>query len=102
MNSQDNIGRLKRLQAEVDCIRGKLGISAPNTVLHLSSLDDCGDDLVVVEADGFGGATTRIVEGNYPIDYLSRHAKKFASEKAACDAAAEIVEKHVEPEVAFA
>ena len=97
MNSQDNIGRLKRLQAEVDCIRGKLGISAPNTVLHLSSLDDCGADLVVVEADGFGGATTRNVEGNYPIDYLSRHAKKFDSEKAACDAAAEIVERKRQP-----
>jgi len=102
MRTQDSLARLKRLQAEVNFIRRKLRISAPNAVLHLSSLDICGDDLVVVEADGFGGATTSIVEGNYPIDYLSRHAKKFDSEKAACDAAAEIVEQHVEPEVALA
>lgn len=83
MKTGGSVARLKELQAEIDCIRGRLGINAPHTVLYLASLDPCGEEFVVVEADGFGGATTSIVEGNYPIDYLSRHAKKFDSEQAA-------------------
>jgi hypothetical protein len=91
------IARLKRLQTEADAIRRKLRISAPNAVLYLESLDPCGDRQVVVEADGFGGATTSTVEGNCPLDYLTHHAKEFRSEEAAIHAAAEIVEQQVEP-----
>jgi hypothetical protein len=91
------IAKLKRLQTEADAIRGKLGINAPNTVLYFASLDACSDEQVVVEADGFGGATTSTVEGNYPLDYLTHHAKEFRSEEAAIRAAAEIVEQQVEP-----
>jgi hypothetical protein len=50
------------------------------------------DQELVVEADGKGGATLMIVEGNYPIDYLIRQQQSFASEDAAYDAADEMIE----------
>jgi hypothetical protein len=45
------------------------------------------DEDVVVEADGLGGATLVIVEGNYPIDYLLKLQRGFDSEEEACEAA---------------
>ena len=58
MSRNDSIAKLKRLQAETDRIRNKLGIGAPNEVLYLASLDWCSDAEVVVEADGFGGGAS--------------------------------------------
>jgi hypothetical protein len=45
------------------------------------------DEQLVVEADGNGGATLMILEGNYPLDYFIKRQQRFASEDAACDAA---------------
>lgn len=42
---------------------------------------------LVVEADGDGGATLIVVEGNFPIDYLIKFRQRFDSEDGACDAA---------------
>jgi hypothetical protein len=50
------------------------------------------DEELVVEADGKGGATLMIVEGNYPIDYLIKRHRPFLSEDAACEAADEMIE----------
>ncbi len=47
--------------------------------------------MVIVEADGFGHATMRVVEGNYPLDYLAISEKMFQSEQDAQDAADAIV-----------
>ena len=55
------------------------------TPLSLSS-----DGMVIVEADGFGGATISVVEGNYPIDYITKVEKFFPSQKDA-EAAAEAI-----------
>ena len=98
MRTKDRLARLKQLQAEVNRIRRKLRISAPKEVLYFASLDEWGDREVVVEADGFGGAMTSIIKGNYPMEYDIRRAKKFSTEKAACDAAAELAEGDAEPE----
>jgi hypothetical protein len=97
----DNI-RLRRLQAEIDRIRARLGISAPGELLYSASLDVCGDDEIVVEADGFGGATTSIVEGNFPMDYRTHYAKKFDTEQAAILAAEAIEEERAGPETILA
>jgi len=98
MSNNDGITKLKRLQTEANRIRRKLQISPPSAVLYLASLGEWDDRRVIVEADGFGGATTSVVEGNYPIDYVSHYAKKFESEEEACDAAEDIAEQDSEPE----
>ncbi|PYJ62406.1 MAG: hypothetical protein DME24_03860 [Verrucomicrobia bacterium] len=89
--------KLKELQTEVDTIRRELGISAPKSVLYLSPLNVTDDKSVVVDADGLGGATVRVVEGNYPIDFFAHYEKEFASEDAAVEAAEKIVEDHAFP-----
>lgn len=87
MNRKQKLKQLQRLQAQVDSIRDDLGISAPGEVLYSSPLCAIEDELVVVEADGFGGATICVVEGNYPVDYISKTEKYFPSEeKAICNA----------------
>jgi hypothetical protein len=99
MKANADITRLRRLQAEIDRIRAKLAISAPGEVLYRASLDVCGDDEIVVEADGFGGAATSVVEGNFPMDYQTHYAKKFRTEEAALHAAEAIEEERAEAEV---
>lgn len=81
MNNLAKLEELKRLQSEVDALRKQLGISAPGTVVYQNRRWD--DSLILVEADGFGGATTLIVEGNYPIDYSMKFERSFASEREA-------------------
>lgn len=88
----DQLVRLKSLQAEMDALRKELRISAPGEVLYSSSLRALEDKEVVVEADGFGGATTSVVEGNYPIDYCTEFEKHFSSEDEAITAADDLVE----------
>jgi hypothetical protein len=102
MKASTEIVRLRKLQAEVDRIRAELGISAPGEVLYRASLDVCGDDEIVVEADGFGGATTSIVEGNFPMDYRTHYAKKFNTEEAAIHAAEAVGEERAEAEAVLA
>lgn len=82
MKRNDKLKRLRTLQAELDTIRQELGVSKPSEVLYLAPLDYCDEELIVV-ADGFGAATTSVVEGNYPIDFFIRYEKEFASETGA-------------------
>jgi hypothetical protein len=74
----------------------ELGISRPGEVLYQAFYDD---DLLVVEADGFGRATTSIVGGNYPIDYSVRYRKVFDTEQDAESAAAAVDAGEAEPSV---
>ncbi len=86
MNTTARMKELKRLQKEVDAIRAELGINPPGAILFQVQTDD----LLVVAADGFGGATTSVVEGNYPVDYNTKFERVFASEQEA-ESAAEAV-----------
>ncbi|HYT60913.1 MAG TPA: hypothetical protein VEL06_12125 [Haliangiales bacterium] len=45
------------------------------------------DEDIIVEADGFGGATLLVVEGNYPISYSIKRQRRFTREDEACEAA---------------
>jgi len=98
MIAKRTLSKLQRLQAEIDATRKKLSINAPNAVLYLESADGCDDKMVVVEADGFGGATTSVVEGHFPLEFVVHHAKCFCTEQAALAAAEEIVERDAEQE----
>jgi len=90
MNTKQKLIKLGKLQMKVDAIRRDIEIISPGTVTFLARGDVADEEIVVVEADGFGGATASIVEGNYPVDYVTRFARGFPSEPDA-EAAAEAV-----------
>lgn len=90
MSKPERIERLRRLQSEADDIRRYLRISGPSSVIYQAELE-WDYDQVIVEADGFGGATTMVVEGNYPIDYFAIADKFFPNEREACAVADLIV-----------
>jgi hypothetical protein len=77
-----------RLQSQLDELRQRLKISERGTILFRADLSYGDDEVVLVEADGFGGAVLRIVEGNYPVDYLTREERAFSTEAEATNAAA--------------
>ena len=93
----DKLALLERLHRRAESIREELGISSPRAILYSAELHVVGDDMVVVEADGFGRATTSVVVGNYPIDYVTKSEKVFGSEDEALAAAEEIVERRRSP-----
>lgn len=99
MSAEEMLARLREIQTEADEIRLKLCIGAPSEVLFLASLNSMDEDIVVVEADGFGGATTRIVEGNYPLDCTEHSEEEFPTEAAALAAAAALLEEDGSPSV---
>jgi hypothetical protein len=78
---------ISRLQNQLDEARKRLNISAPGVVLYRADVSYGDDEVALVEADGLGGAVLRVVEGNYPVDYLTRHEKAFSTESEAVRAA---------------
>ena len=46
-----------------------------------------GEDWIVAEADGIGGANLLVVGENYPFDYLVHHSYHFETEEEASTAA---------------
>jgi hypothetical protein len=97
MNRTEKLAELRLLQAKVDAIREELGLNPPGKVIYLASLYVNSADTVLVEADGFGGGTTSVVEGNYPVDYFSKFEKFFPSESEAADAAEELASHGADP-----
>jgi hypothetical protein len=89
MSAGEKLAELRVLQAKIDAIRQALEISAPGTVTFFARTAS-DDAIVLVEADGFGAATTSIVEGNYPIDYITKFQETFSTERQA-EAIAEAV-----------
>ena len=87
MSDEQSLTRLKHLHAESESIRQRLHISAPDSIIFRAPVNAVDDEEVVVEADGFGGAMLSVIEGNYPIDFLSRRETRFATERAAIEAA---------------
>lgn len=96
MRIAEKINMLRRLQRQADDIRTELGISQPAEIIYKADLHTIGDETVVVEADGFGGARTRIVEGNYPIDYYTKFENAFATEDEAVATAEAILEGEID------
>ena len=83
MNDDARLMRLKQLENESATIREQLGISSPNVVIYQAAISAVDDETVIVEADGFGGATLRVTEGNYLIDFLCLRETKFRTEHGA-------------------
>jgi len=76
-----------RLQTELDSLRKQLRISERGQVLYRYDASYCDEEIILIEADGFGGAVLRIVEGNYPTDFLTREEQFFQTEDEAVKAA---------------
>ncbi|MBX3329132.1 MAG: hypothetical protein KF722_01930 [Nitrospira sp.] len=91
MKRYQELRRLRRLQSEIDSIRRQLAISSPGAVVYSSPLRSLEDEIVVVEADGMGGATTSVIEGNYPIDFTTKYEERFSSEEKAIRKAENLV-----------
>jgi hypothetical protein len=81
---------IARLQRQLDDLRRRLGIGDRGELLFRTDLTLGYDEYLIVEADGFGGAAVRIVEGNYPIDYGIRDERIYATEEEAEEAALEM------------
>jgi hypothetical protein len=83
MISGEKLAELRGFQAKADSIREECGTSSPGELLFLATPDTISADAVVVEANGFGGATTSVVVGNYPLDYVTKFERSFPTEKEA-------------------
>ncbi len=84
--------RLHDLEMQATRARQRLKISLMGTLLYRAPKGMWSDCDIVVEADGLGGATLLIVEGNYPLDYLVHKEQSFSSEEDACNAADDMAE----------
>jgi len=77
----EKIDQLKSLEHAVKKLRNELGYSEPGEVLWKA---ENWDTIVIVEADGYGGATVMEVDGNWPIDFLTKREKKCETQEEAC------------------
>jgi hypothetical protein len=87
MNKIQQLRKLAKLERKSREMRAALKISSPDEVLYRAPQSTWSDNDIVVEAVGQGNARLLIVEGNYPIDYLIKSERVFASEIEACEAA---------------
>ena len=78
---------IARLQTQLDSLRKQLKISERGQTLYRFDASYCDEEIILVEADGFGGAVLRVVEGNYPTDFLTREEQVFQTEYEAVKAA---------------
>lgn len=87
MKRTRKLRELTDLERQAQKLRDDLKISPANEVLFRAPQGTWSDNDIVVEAGGQGDATLLVVEGNYPIDYLIKSERHFASEAEACEAA---------------
>jgi hypothetical protein len=90
MNKIQQLRKLAKLERQSQQIRDDLKISRPNEILYCAPQSTWSDNNIVVEAGGQGDARLLVVEGNFPIDYLIKSERIFASEDEACEAADEL------------
>ena len=81
---EQDIERLKTLYAEIAKINEKHGISAKGEEIFAG---DLAEERIIVVSDGLGGADLMIVEGNYPVDYYTKHETSFKADEACRHAA---------------
>ena len=90
---------LKRLDKRATFLRQKLGLSAPNRLLYRGRLSASESRMLLVEADGAGGAWASMVEGNHPFDYQLFYERHFDVEAEAVRVAKEVVDLRADPEL---
>ena len=88
MNEKQIRERLRKLYEECKELREVLEIGYPGEDLFHSGMND---GALAVIADGLGGATIMIVEGNYPVDFVTKRQRSFETEDAALEAASRLM-----------
>jgi hypothetical protein len=83
--------RLRSIEQHLRDIREQLHISDRGEIVFRSILGGSLEKEVIVESDGFGGATLLVVQGNYPVDYETSSEKLFSTEHEACKAAEQLM-----------
>lgn len=78
---------IAQAQGQLDELRKRLGVSDRGQILHRFDASHCDEEIILVEADGYGGAVLRVVEGNYPMDFYTREEQAFPTEVEALRAA---------------
>jgi len=99
MGKSTKLAELRRSQRRTDALRKELAVSSPGEITFLADYGGSSDRMVIVEADGFGRATTSLVEGNYPVDYLVIFEKTFPSEDEAEGAASDVAFRRISPDL---
>lgn len=83
--SEEDRMQIEALEDKLYELRESMCISRKDEILAQYIMP--GDEnLMLVCADGFGGASLEIVEGNYPVDYYTHHYHNFPNEADACSA----------------
>jgi hypothetical protein len=77
------INQLKEHSIKARALREQLKISSPGELIYWRDLSPVDDEMVIVVADGFGGAEFSVIQGQYPFDYETLESKIFASEEEA-------------------
>jgi hypothetical protein len=88
--SQAQLEAITSLQEKLDSARRQLGVADRGVILYRSEASYGDAEFIVVEADGFGGATVRRGDGNYPTDFLTLQELEFATEFDAVRAAEDL------------
>ena len=78
--SQAQLEAITSVQEKLDSLRRQLGVADRGVILYRSEASYADAEFIVVEADGFGGATMRRGVGNYPTDFLTLQELEFATE----------------------
>ena len=68
------------LQQRLDDLRKQIGVADRGSILFRAEISFGDDECIIVEADGFGGAVLRIVDGVYPTDFVTRQELEYATE----------------------
>ncbi len=79
--------RIILLQTEIDDLRNRLGVEQRGSVIFQADASYADEERIIVEADGLGVAVLKVVEGNYPLDFLTREESKYSTEASAVEAA---------------
>ena len=91
--TQAQLEAITSVQEKLDSLRRQFGVADRGVILYRSEASYADAEFIVVEADGFGGATMRRGEGNYPTDFLTLQELAFATEFDAVRAAENLQRK---------
>jgi hypothetical protein len=90
---QAQLEAIASLQEKLDSLRRRLGVADRGVILYRSEVSYADAEFIVVEANGFGGATMRRAEGDYPTDFMTLEELEFAIEFDAVRAAENLRQK---------
>ncbi len=95
--NQAQLDRLRALDREAGALREKLRLNYRGEVVFMADIYVADSDRAVVVADGYGKATVSVIDGNYPVDYLTKHSKACDSVRDACVIAEALQANFLEP-----